>query len=121
MILPFSARNLLSCVRQTLVCCRVQQGMSRKRTALVGHARRQTKVCPDIDSRNQTHLLANLNSLCTSLGTQFVEQSTRMGLNGVFADKEFVSNFPVTHSFRNEVENLEFARSHSQFPNLSLV
>jgi hypothetical protein len=59
--------------------------------------------------RKQPYFFCDLNSLRTSFGAELVEQTARVGLNGVFADEEFFSDLAVGHALGNEFEDFQFA------------
>ena len=68
-----------------------------------------------ISLRNQPQLFASLDCVCSSPGTEFVEQPAGMCLDGVLADEEFFSNLTVTQTVRNQPEYFQFALGDRQF------
>src|SRR5262245_13283720 len=68
-------------------------------------------------SLNQSHLFRNLNGLCTTFGAEFIQQTARVRFNRVLADEELFRNLTVTHSLRNQLEDLELTFGNSQIAN----
>jgi len=65
--------------------------------------------------RNQSQLFSQLYGLGPAPGTQLVEQAAGMGLDGVFADKEFFGDLAIAQAVGNQLEDLQLARSNAEF------
>ena len=59
--------------------------------------------------RNQPHLFPDLYGLSAALGAELVEEATRVSLDCVLADEEFVGDFAVAHALRDQFEDFQFA------------
>ena len=70
---------------------------------------------------DESHLFANLNSLCTALGAQFIKQSARMRFDSVLTDEELVSNLTIAHSPGDKIEDLEFPFCNSEAANIVFI
>ena len=58
-------------------------------------------LCGQSSSRNQSQLFSHLYRLRSTPRTQLVEQAAGMGLDGVFADKEFFSDLTIAQAVGN--------------------
>ena len=61
-----------------------------------------------VSLQNQSDLLSDLHRLSASLGAELVKETTRVGLDRVFADEEFLGDLPVAHSLSDQLQNLQF-------------
>ena len=73
------------------------------------------------DSWNEAHCLSNLHSLCSSSGAEFVKEPTRVGLDCVLADEQFLRNFAITQPIGNKLKDFEFSGCHAEFVQFLLV
>ena len=58
---------------------------------------------------NKSHFLSELYGLSAASGAELVEQTTRMGLDGVFTDEEFARDLTVAHALCDQFQDFEFA------------
>src|SRR5436190_4334550 len=84
-------------------------------------APRSKHKAPSPGLLNQSHLFTNLYSLRSSFGAQLVEYSAGMSLNSVFTDKQRLGNFPVAHSFGDELEDLQLTLGNTQVSETGLI
>ena len=59
--------------------------------------------------RDQPHFLSELYGLSAASRAELVEQTTRMGLDGVFTHEEFVRDLAVAHALCDQFQDFEFA------------
>src|SRR5881409_1641560 len=70
------------------------------------HLARESRAGRPCHSRNQSQLFSHLHRLGSSSGAQLVEQAAGMGLDGVFADKEFFGDLAIAQAVGNQLEDL---------------
>ena len=73
------------------------------------HLARESRAGRPCHSRNQSQLFSHLHRLGSSSGAQLVEQAAGMGLDGVFADKEFFGDLAIAQAVGNQLEDLQLA------------
>ena len=71
--------------------------------------------------RNQSQLFSQLHGLGSAPGAQLVEQAAGMGLDGVFADKEFFGDLAIAQAVGNQLEDLQLAARNPEFAQSRLV
>ena len=71
--------------------------------------------------RNQSQLFSQLHCLGSAPGAQLVEQAAGMGLDGVFADKEFFGDLAIAQAVGNQLEDLQLARINAELGQSLLV
>jgi hypothetical protein len=62
-----------------------------------------------------------LDGLGSSVDAQFVEQAAGMGLDGVFADKEFFGDLAIAQAVGNQLEDLQLASGNPELGQSLLV
>ena len=58
---------------------------------------------------DQSHFFSDLYCLSAAPGAEFVEQTARVSLDGVFADEEFVGDLAVAEALGDQLEDLQLA------------
>src|ERR671927_782311 len=64
--------------------------------------------------RDESHFFCDLYGLSAPSRAELVEQATRMGLDGVFDNEEFVGDLAVAEALRNQLENFQLARGDAE-------
>ena len=59
--------------------------------------------------RDQPHFLSELYGLSAPPRVEFVEETARVGFDGVFADEEFAGDLTVAQALCDQFEDFEFA------------
>ncbi len=85
------------------------------------HLARESRAGRPCHSRNQSQLFSHLHRLGSSSGAQLVEQAAGMGLDGVFADKEFFGDLAIAQAVGNQLEDLQLAARNPEFAQSRLV
>jgi hypothetical protein len=55
--------------------------------------------------RDESHFFSDLYGLSAAPGAEFIEETARVGFDGVFADEEFVRDLAVAEALCNQLED----------------
>jgi hypothetical protein len=64
--------------------------------------------------RDESHSFCDLYGLSAPPRAEFVEETTRVGFDSVFADEEFVGDLAVAEALRDQLEDFQLARGDAE-------